>query len=88
MKRFLILTLFLAGCGTTTVPVKRTFPSVPAELQQPCADLVQVPEGTTELSRTLDVVVQNYGLYHECQVKVDLWAEWYREQRKIFDSVK
>ena len=88
MKRFLILTLFLAGCSTTTVPVKRTFPSVPEELQQPCADLIQVPAGTTELSRTLDTVVQNYGLYHECQVKVDLWAEWYREQRKIFDSVK
>jgi len=88
MKRFLILTLFLAGCGTTTVPVKRTFPEVPTELQQPCADLIQVPEGTIELSRTLDTVVQNYGLYHECQVKVDLWAEWYREQRKIFDSVK
>jgi hypothetical protein len=88
MKRVLILTLLLAGCGTTTVPVKRTFPSVPAELQQPCADLIQTPEGTAELSRTLDVVVQNYGLYHECQTRVDLWSEWYREQQKIFDSVK
>ena len=88
MKYPIIFALLLAGCGTTTVPVKRTFPAVPAELQQPCADLVQTPAGTTELSRTLDVVVQNYGLYHECQTRVDLWTEWYREQQKIFDSVK
>ena len=86
MKYLLILTLLLAGCSTT-VPVKRTFPAVPDELKIECPDLKEVPEGTTELSKTLDVVVQNYGQYKECQIKVDLWNDWYEKQKKIFDEV-
>jgi hypothetical protein len=89
MKRLLILGLLLSltACSTT-VPVKRTFPSVPKELIAECPDLKEVPEGTTELSKTLDVVVQNYGQYKECQIKVDLWITWYEKQKQIFDSVK
>lgn len=87
MKYLLILSLLLAGCSTT-VPVKRTFPDVPEELKAACPDLKEVPEGTTELSKTLDVVVQNYGQYKECQIKVDLWTDWYDKQKKIFNEVK
>jgi hypothetical protein len=89
MKRLLILApiLMLAACSTT-VPVKRTFPDVPAELLAECPDLKLVPEGTTELSKTLSVVVENYGQYKECQIKVDLWTEWYNKQKKIFEEVK
>jgi len=89
MKRLLILVpiLMLAACSTT-VPVKRTFPDVPAELLAECPDLKLVPEGTTELSKTLSVVVENYGQYKECQIKVDLWTEWYNKQKKIFEEVK
>ena len=87
MKYLLILTLLLAGCSTT-VPVKRTFPDVPEELKVSCPDLKEVPEGTTELSKTLAVVVDNYGQYKECQLKVDLWTEWYTKQKEIFDKVQ
>ena len=89
MKRLLILVpvLMLAACSTT-VPVKRTFPDVPAELLAECPNLKLVPEGTTELSKTLSVVVENYGQYKECQIKVDLWTEWYNKQKKIFEEVK
>ena len=87
MKYLLILTLLLAGCSTT-VPVKRTFPDVPEELKMSCPDLKEVPEGTTELSKTLAVVVDNYGQYKECQLKVDLWTEWYTKQKEIFDKVQ
>ena len=89
MKRLLILApiLLLAACSTT-VPVKRTFPDVPTELLAECPDLKLVPEGTTELSKTLSVVVENYGQYKECQIKVDLWTEWYNKQKKIFEEVK
>jgi hypothetical protein len=87
MKYLLILTLLLAGCSTT-VPVKRTFPDVPEELKVSCPDLKEVPEGTTELSKTLAVVVDNYGQYKECQIKVDLWTEWYTKQKEIFDKVQ
>jgi hypothetical protein len=89
MKRLLILVpiLLLVACSTT-VPVKRTFPQVPAELLAECPDLKLVPEDTTELSKTLSVVVENYGQYKECQLKVDLWTEWYTKQKQIFEEVK
>lgn len=88
--RFLLilsLALLLTACQTA-VPVKRTFPAAVDELKVSCPDLKEVPEGTTELSKTLDVVVQNYGQYKECQLKVDLWIDWYEKQKKIFDEVK
>ena len=87
MKYLLILSLLLAGCSTA-VPVKRTFPNVPEELMAECPDLKTVPNGTTKLSEVLTVVTENYGQYKECQIKVDLWRDWYEKQKKIFNEVK
>lgn len=87
MRYLLVLSLLLAGCSTT-VPVKRTFPNVPEELMAECPDLKSVPEGTTKLSEVLTVVTENYGQYKECQIKVDLWRDWYEKQKEIFNSVK
>ena len=84
---FVVLAFLMTACSTT-VPVKRTFPVVPQELTAMCPDLLEVPEGTTELSGVLKVVTDNYAQYKECAIKVDLWTEWYREQKKIFDEVK
>jgi hypothetical protein len=39
-------------------------------------------------SRLLDRVVENYGACHENAEKLRMWQEWYREQKKIFESVK
>jgi hypothetical protein len=39
-------------------------------------------------SQLLDAVVQNYGACHENAAKLEAWQEWYREQKKIFESVK
>ena len=90
MKQLLALipVLLLTSCAVNHVPVKRTFPDVPEELKQACPDLKMVPEGTTELSKTLSVVVENYGQYKECQLKVELWNDWYEKQKQIFDAVK
>jgi len=41
-----------------------------------------------EASRLLDRVVENYGSCHENAEKLKMWQEWYREQKKIFESVK
>lgn len=87
MKHLLIITLLLTGCSTS-VPVKRTFPAVPESLMQECPDLKLVAEDTTKLSDVLSVVSENYGQYKECQIKVDLWRDWYDKQKKIFDEVK
>ena len=89
MKYLLILsTVFLLSACQTAIPVKRNFPATVDELKVSCPYLKEVPEGTTELSKTLDVVVQNYGQYKECQLKVDQWIDWYDKQKKIFDEVK
>lgn len=45
------------------------------------------PSGV-EASRLLDTVVENYGACHENAEKLKAWQEWYREQQKIFESVK
>lgn len=39
-------------------------------------------------SQLLDRVVENYGSCHENAEKLKAWQEWYREQKKIFESVK
>jgi hypothetical protein len=87
MKRLLLLIpiVMLAGCLAT--PVKRNFPEVPKEIMEACPDLKTV-EQTEKLSEVLKVVVDNYGQYHECKIKVDTWMEWYKTQKQIFDSVK
>lgn len=87
MKRLFLLipVLLLVGCLTT--PVKRNFPEVPKELMEVCPDLKNV-EQTEKLSEVLKVVVDNYGQYHECRIKVDTWIEWYKTQKQIFESVK
>jgi hypothetical protein len=82
----LLVSVLLTGCLAT--PVKRTFPDVPKELMVICPDLSTVAEGTTQLSEVMKVVTQNYGQYHECRIKNDLWIEWYKTQREIFESVK
>lgn len=88
MKRLLLLipALLLTGCLVST-PVKRNFPEVPKELMEACLDLKKT-ESTEKLSEVLKVVVDNYGQYHECKIKVDTWAEWYKTQKDIFESVK
>jgi hypothetical protein len=45
------------------------------------------PSGV-EASKLLDRVVENYGSCHENAEKLKMWQEWYREQKKIFESVK
>jgi len=86
MKKLLILPIvFLFGC--TTVPVARNFPSILESLQKSCVEL-EVVEKTTKLSDVLIVVTNNYGLYHECKIKVETWQLWYKEQKEIFESVK
>jgi hypothetical protein len=83
----LFFMLVLTGCSTT-VPVKRTFPEAPAELKTLCPELKTLPADTTRLSDVVSTVVDNYAHYHECSARVELWNEWYRQQREIFDSVK
>lgn len=78
--------LVLAGCSS--VPVARHFPDVPEELTVACTDLQQTDPNTVKLSEAITVITSNYGQYHECRIKTDMWIDWYNNQKKIFDSVK
>ena len=84
MKLLLIVpVLLLTGCLAT--PVQRSFPDVPEELKVACPDLMLL-EPTTKLSEVVSVVSKNYGQYQECQIKVDTWIEWYKNQQLEFDK--
>jgi hypothetical protein len=84
MKKLLLLipTIMLTGCLATAPK----FPDIPPELKTTCPELNEVANGTTELSKVLDVVVVNYSTYYECRVKIDAWLQWHKEQKEIFDK--
>jgi hypothetical protein len=89
MKSLLILLLsavLLTGCAD--VPVARHFPEVPSDLLVACPDLKLVDPNTTKLSDVVGVVAENYGQYQECKIKIDMWSEWYKSQKQIFESIK
>lgn len=90
MNRLLILlpTLLLAGCLSTTVPVKMSFPQVPDELMRACPGLKDVDTNTDKLTDVLKIVSSNYGQYNDCKTQVDGWMQWYNTQKKIFEEVK
>lgn len=82
----LLMPFLLTAC--LTVPVKQSFPDVPSELRIACPDLKSVPDNETQLSKVIDVVLQNYAQYEQCRVKVDAWIEWHKQQKEISESVK
>lgn len=82
----LALAILLSGCQTLIVD--REFPKVNIEMMVPCKDnLVLIPENA-KASEVLDVIAQNYTLYHECRIKYNEWIRWYVDQKKNFEEVK
>jgi hypothetical protein len=88
MKLIASVLLIMALTACVSVPVERSFPKVPDELMTSCPPLQVMDPETTRLSDVVQSVVTNYGQYQVCDTKVDTWIEWYRAQKKIFDSVK
>lgn len=88
MRSAIVLTaLILAGCGTTSVPVKQQFPEAVKSLQENCPDLKQIQGDKVSITDMLKVVVENYNTYYQCSNKVEGWNEWYKTQKEIFDKV-
>lgn len=87
MKYAIILSTLLLSACSTTVPVKAKFPTIPDQLIEPCPELQQLGEGA-KLSDVAKSVTENYTTYHQCSVKVDGFAEWYKTQKQIFEEVK
>ena len=81
----LLAAAILAGCSTA-VPVKQKWPAAPAELVERCQALQKADPSKTAITDLLKTVVENYGLYYQCSLKVEGWNEWYLEQKKIFEQ--
>lgn len=82
----LFFATMLVGCSTAPVVMK--FPEVPEALMQKCEDLEKLPVDTKQLSLTAESVVKNYSKYHQCRIKVEEWQEWYKANKKLYESVK
>lgn len=90
--RFSIIFLALAvsGCAffQKPVPIKPKWPDAVPELTEKCPDLVTVEGDKVAITELLKAVVKNYQLYYECSLKNEGWNNWYKEQKKIYESVK
>lgn len=85
MKKLILLSvLCLSGC--ITIPVKQTFPELPAELQKACPQLATIDTPEVTLSELMKIVAKNYGSRHECAAQVESMQQWYEKQKKIFDD--
>jgi hypothetical protein len=87
MKRTLIALCVVSIFGCSTVPVTQTFPKANDALMKPAPELKEIPSGAAA-SEIFGVVIENYGMYHEVAKELESWQKWYKEQKKIFESVK
>lgn len=87
--KFLILLfgLLLTGCATS-IPVAPKFPDAPAVLLEKCSLLKTIPTETTVFSEMTKIIVENYGMYHECAAAVEAWQEWHKDQKRIYKEVR
>lgn len=81
----LFISMFLFGCSTT-VPVSRKFPEVPAQLTASCPELIQASPDST-ISGLTKVVTENYGQYYQCSDLVKNWNIWYQQQKKLYEEL-
>ncbi len=86
IKTLLPIIPLLSAC-TIAVPVERHFPNVPLSLEIPCSELTELTTEDTKLSDLLDVVTENYGKYHNCKLKNELWLKWYSDQKENFEDL-
>ncbi len=87
--RIILLSLLLAGCSTTVVPVTMKFPDAPPSLMTPAQDLNKLPaDKKIELADIIKTTNENAKLYYELKIKYEAWQEWYKEQKSISDELK
>jgi hypothetical protein len=72
----------------STAPIIPKWPDVPADLLESCPDLKTVDPTNNKLSTLLDTVADNYKEYYSCKDKVDDWVTWYKEQQKLWKTLK
>lgn len=82
----IILIVLLTGCKT--IPVKPpAFPPISQSMEYRCPDLKEARQSEL-LSELLDTIIKNYGEYHKCRVAVDVWHQWYEEQKENYERLR
>lgn len=87
MKKILIAICTTSLFGCSVVPVVQQFPKANDALMKPAPELKEIPNSSSA-SEIFNVVIENYGTYHEVANQLNSWQKWYVEQKKIFESVK
>jgi hypothetical protein len=85
--KYLACFLLVLVTGCSSVPIAPKFPEVPERILQKCPQLEKLKE-EPKLSEVAKNITNNYTTYYECAVKHDAFVEWYRIQKKIYESVK
>lgn len=75
----------LSGCSY--VPTKIGFPDVPDLLMEPCPELLEINKNETRMSEFLKVVNKNYATYYECEIRLNLFQKWYKEQKDAYKEI-
>ena len=75
----------LTGCQT--VPDTQTMPSIPADFPSKCKELILLEGNKVALSKLMETVATNYGIYHECALHYENLHSWYTKQRDVFNKV-
>ena len=83
----ILVAIILAGCSTT-VPVARKFPEADPYMMEPAAELKTLPPDTVDLDKLITNSTENYGEYRKLVQRYQMWQEWYRQQKELFESVK
>jgi hypothetical protein len=78
--RFVILALagaLLTGC-LQSFKVNPPWPQIADQgMLKPCETLKLANTQDVSMAELVDLVQQNYNLYHECKLNNDSWIKWY-----------
>lgn len=71
----IIFTLFLTGCETFKVGTP--WPKQTQEVIKTCEPLKIFDQQQVSMAELIDLIQQNYQLYHLCKLNNDSWVKWY-----------
>ena len=81
MKYVILLSaLLLAGCETFKMGAP--WPNQSQEVIKICEPLKTFNQQQVSMAELIDLVQQNYQLYHLCKLNNDSWVKWYNTHWK------
>lgn len=81
--KIILLSLFLVGCNS--MPIIPKFPPPPDDT--PCEQLIIHPVEKRDQQAVATTIVQNYTIAKICSAKVDMWIDWYINQKLNHEAI-